>query len=125
MTAVQKSMIAVVDDDFRVLEAMEELLESAGHSACLFSSAQSLLENDVLRKIDCLITDIGMPVVDGFELHRLARAVRPELPVIFITARHDLMDQRRAPVGGHQGFFRKPFDAPALLSAISRAVSTS
>jgi FixJ family two-component response regulator len=122
MKAARKSTIAVVDDDVRVLEAIEDLLESAGHSVRLFSSPQSFLERDVLSKIDCLIADIGMPVFDGFELRRRARSVCPDLPVIFITARHEAADQRRAAAESHHGFFRKPFDAPALLAAVALAV---
>jgi FixJ family two-component response regulator len=120
--AERKSTIAVVDDDSRILESLEDLLQSAGHSAHLFSSAESFLANEVISAVDCLITDIGMPRVDGFELRRRARIIRPDLPVIFITARDEAGDRAHAAVGGHHGFFRKPFDAGALLRAIDRAV---
>jgi FixJ family two-component response regulator len=120
--AERKSTIAVVDDDSRILESLEDLLESAGHSAYLFSSAESFLADEVVSAVDCLITDIGMPRVDGFELRRRARIVRPDLPVIFITARDEVTDSAHAAAGGHHGFFRKPFDAGALLRAIDRAV---
>jgi len=122
MTVVRNFTIAVVDDDFRVLESLEDLFESAGHSVHSFSSAKALLEDACLPEIDCLIADIGMPVIDGLELQRLVRAIRPELPVIFITGRHDLADLRRAVEQGNQGFFQKPFDGPALLAAVSQAV---
>jgi FixJ family two-component response regulator len=120
-----KSKIAVVDDDVRILESVQNLLESAGHSVCSFSSAQSLLEDDILSEIDCLIADIGMPLINGFELHRLARDARPDLPVIFITARPEAAPQKRAAAQGHQGFFRKPFDGPALLAAVNQALLAS
>ena len=125
MMGLYKSKIAVVDDDVRVLESIQELLESAGHSVCSFSSAQSLLQDSILSEIDCLIADIGMPLVNGFELHRLARDARPDLPVIFITARPEAAAQKRAAAQGHHGFFRKPFDGPALLAAVERAVLAS
>jgi FixJ family two-component response regulator len=125
MMATHKPNIAVVDDDIRVLESIQELLESAGHSVCSFSSAQSLLEDDILPEIDCLIADIGMPLINGFELHRLARDVRPDLPIIFITARPEAAIQKRAAAQGTQGFFRKPFDGPALLAAVRQALLAS
>jgi FixJ family two-component response regulator len=125
MMATHKSNIAVVDDDIRVLESIQELLESAGHSVCSFSSAQSLLEDDILPQIDCLIADIGMPLINGFELHRLARDARPDLPIIFITARPEAAIQKRAAAQGNQGFFRKPFDGPALLAAVKQALLAS
>lgn len=125
MRGSHQSKIAVVDDDVRILESLQDLLESAGHSVCSFSSARSLLENDVLPEIDCLIADIGMPLINGFELHRLARDARPDLPIIFITARPETATQKRAAAQGHQGFFRKPFDGPALLAAVKHALLAS
>ena len=124
MTA-RKPVIAVVDDDQRVLESLEDLLESAGHSVQVYQSAMALLENDGLAQIDCLITDIGMPVIDGFELQRMARTARPELPVILITGRHEIADQQRAIALGHQGFFQKPFNGQTLLAAIGEALRAS
>jgi FixJ family two-component response regulator len=120
---LRRSIVAVVDDDFRVLESLEDLLESAGHSVRPFPSARALLEDDCLSEIDCLIADIGMPVIDGFELQRMARDARPELPVILITGRHEVADQRRAMAHGYQGFFQKPFNGPALLAAITDALA--
>ena len=123
MTMLRRSIVAVVDDDFRVLESLEDLLESAGHAVRPFPSARALLEDDRLSEIDCLIADIGMPVIDGFELQRMARDARPELPVILITGRHEVADQRRAMAHGYQGFFQKPFNGPALLAAITDALA--
>src|SRR5213078_2807404 len=111
-------IIAAVDDDLRLLESMRDLLESAGYSVRSFSSANSFLEDkSALSESDCLIADIGMPVIDGFELEGMVKQVRPELPVILITARHEIGDQRRAIAQGNR-FFRKPFDGQALLAAI-------
>lgn len=125
MRGADPSKIAIVDDDVRILESLQDLLESAGHSVCSFSSAQSLLEDNVLPEIDCLIADIGMPLINGFELHRLVRDARPDLPIIFMTARPEAATQKRAAAQGHQGFFRKPFDGPALLAAVKHALLAS
>ena len=79
-----------------------------------------LLEDKVtLSGIDCLITDIGMPVIDGFELEKLMRQAHPDLPVILITGRHEIADQQRATAQGNC-YFNKPFDGQALLVAIGR-----
>ena len=64
----RRFVIAVVDDDRRILESLEMLLASADYDVRLFSSATALLESGGLREIDCLISDVGMPVMDGFEL---------------------------------------------------------
>src|SRR5262249_28459416 len=85
-----KSLVAIVDDAPRLLESLEELLESAGHAVRAFSSAQTLLDSDALPDIDCLITDIGMPGMNGFDLQSLVSERRPDLPVFLITGRHEL-----------------------------------
>jgi FixJ family two-component response regulator len=115
-------IIAVVDDDPRLLESLSDLLESAGYSVRSFRSAQLILEDrSALAEIACLIADIGMPVIDGFQLERLVKQARPELPVILVTGRHEIADQQRAIAQGNR-FFRKPFDGQALLAAVGQAL---
>jgi FixJ family two-component response regulator len=114
-----RPIVAVVDDDPRLLESLEELLESAGYTARCFSSAEQLLVHD-LSTLDLLITDIGMPGTNGFELRDIVRNLHPQLPVFLVTGRHEIADQGRA--RGIGGFFRKPFDASALLIAIAEAL---
>jgi FixJ family two-component response regulator len=120
--AIRQYIVAVVDDDPRLVESLGDLLESAGYAVRSFRSAQLLLDDKgALSDIDCLIADIGMPVIDGFELERLVKWARPELPVILVTGRHEIADQQRAIDQGNR-FFRKPFDGQALLAAIGQAV---
>ncbi|AEH89982.1 MULTISPECIES: response regulator [Mesorhizobium] len=114
-----RPVVAIVDDDPRLLESLENLLESAGYAARIFSSAGSLLVSG-LSDVDLLITDIGMPGTDGFELRDLVKKTRADLPVFLITGRHEIADQHRAK--GISGFFRKPFDGQALLAAVSDAL---
>jgi FixJ family two-component response regulator len=116
------SIIAVVDDDQRILESLERLLESADHAVRPFASAAALLESGSLAEIDCLISDIDMPVMDGFELLRVVHAARPGLPIILITG-HPEMLNRLLPIGqGHYRFFKKPFNGQELLTAVSDAL---
>ncbi|MER9657715.1 response regulator [Mesorhizobium sp. M0152] len=117
--STRRPVVAVVDDDPRLLESLEDLLESAGYIARSFSSAGSLVVSG-LSDVDVLITDIGMPGMDGFELRDLVKRARPKLPVFLITGRHELADQYRAK--GISGFFRKPFDGQALLVAVGDAL---
>ncbi|MCA1439387.1 response regulator [Ensifer sp. IC4062] len=115
-----KTVVAVVDDDQRVLESLKDLLESAGHTVRAFSSPHALLNSDALPEIDCLITDVGMPGMDGFELKRVMTEKRPGLPVILITGRLEIP---QPPEAKHTRFFRKPFDGQALLAAIGDALT--
>ena len=118
----RRFVIAVVDDDRSVLESLEMLLASAEYDVRLFSSAAALLESIGLREIDCLITDIGMPVMDGFELARTVQAARPELPVILITGRPDLLNRAPLDVPGQYRLIKKPFDGPELLRTVGVAL---
>ena len=115
----RKPVVAVVDDDPRVLESLQELLESAGYVARAFLSARLLLAHG-LSGVDVLITDIGMPGMDGFELRDVVKKARPDMPVFMITGGHDIADEDGAQ--GVSAFFRKPFDAQALLAAIADAL---
>jgi FixJ family two-component response regulator len=114
--------IAVVDDDQRILGSLQSLLESADHAVRLFASAAALLESGSLAQIDCLISDIDMPVMDGLELLRVVRATRPELPIILITGYPEMLN-RLPPMGpGHYRLFKKPFNGQELLTAVSDAL---
>ena len=116
-------IVAVVDDDHDVLESLEDLLKSAGYSARLFTSAAALLDSGTLNEIDCLISDIDMPVIDGIELARVAHARRPALPIILITGQTHQLD--RAPVAANcYRMFKSPSMANELLTALSEALTT-
>jgi len=113
-----RKRVAVVDDDPRVLESLQDLLESAGYDVRVYSSGALLLSGGV-ADVDCLITDVGMLEMDGFELRERVRLLRAELPVFLISGRNDLTEDDRL---GASEFFRKPFDGSILLTAIHEAV---
>ena len=115
-----RSVVAVVDDDHRTLEALADLLEAAGYDVRLYSSAAAFREGG-LSDVDCLISDISMPDMNGIELRRLALSERPELPVILITGRSELRAQY-ASIIERDRYFEKPFDGQQLLAAIRAAL---
>jgi len=119
---VRPALVAVVDDDQRILESLEILLESAGYDARLFPSATALLESGGVQEIECLISDVGMPVMDGFELARAVQAGSPGLPVILITGRPDLLHRSPSDWPRDCRVFKKPFDGPELLRAVADAL---
>src|ERR1700704_2649607 len=104
MANLEKHIVAAVDDDFRVRESIESLVESAGYAALVFSSAEEFLQSGGLARTSCLITDVRMPGIDGIELQRRVRLERPELPVIFISAHYDEGVRQRAFDGGAVAF---------------------
>ena len=117
----RRRTIALVDDDPRILESLGELFESSGYLVRAYPSAKTVIDAG-LCNVDCLITDIGMAAIDGFELHGLVKSMWPDLPVFLITGRQVMGDQQRALARGVSGFFHKPFDGPALLAAVDDAL---
>ena len=122
MTVTSKPTVVIVDDDPRIRESLESLIESAGLKVQTFPMAEDVLNGDVLAAASCLVTDVRMPRMDGLALQRRIRLERPELPIIFITAHHDDRVEERAFAQGAAFFFRKPFDAGELLRAIKLAM---
>ena len=114
-------LIAITDDDQRVLESLGELLESAGYSVRLFNSAEAFLQADVMNEIDALISDVRMAGVGGIELQQRVGIERPQLPVILITAHTDVV-LAGSSQPNNRGVFRKPVDAAELLEAIAAAL---
>jgi FixJ family two-component response regulator len=119
-----KPVVAVVDDDYRVLESLEDLLQSAGYGVRLFASAEQFLDTAV-SEVDCVISDIGMPGADGFVLQQIIRGFRPTLPVILITGRHELATAEHEAARGGRLVFAKPFDTRELLAAIGAELQAS
>jgi FixJ family two-component response regulator len=113
-----------VDDDPRVRESLESLIESAGLTARVFSLAEDFLQAGSAGA-DCLITDVRMPKMGGLDLQRCVQLKSPGMPVIFITGHHDDEVERRAFAQGAASFIRKPFDAAELLQAVRDALSKS
>jgi FixJ family two-component response regulator len=116
--------VAVVDDDYRVLESLEDVLESAGYGVRLFASASQFLDT-AIAEVDCVISDIGMPGTDGFALQQIIRNCRPTLPVILITGRHEFATAEHEAARGSRLLFEKPFDTRELLAAIGSELQAS
>lgn len=114
-------MIAIVDDDAAVREALVDFLQVEGLPTRSFAAAADFLADPAFRDFACVITDIRMPDIDGLELQRRLRACGTPMPVIFITSTSEEATRVRAMQGGAAGFLTKPFDDEALLATL-RAV---
>jgi FixJ family two-component response regulator len=114
-------IVAAVDDDRRVRESVQSVLESAGYDARAFESGEAFLESGVLFSVACVIADVRLPGIDGVELQSRIRRDRPDLPIVFVTAHDDDDVRRRAMRDGAVAFMVKPFDGGELLEHIARA----
>jgi FixJ family two-component response regulator len=116
-------LISVVDDDRSIVEAIVSLLESVGYAAAGFVSAQDFLNSAQLRLTACLILDMRMPEMGGFELQRRLAAENVHTPIIFITASAGPEISAEALKAGAVAFLRKPFSQESLLGALRSALA--
>ena len=115
--------IAVIDDDFRVLEALQNLLASYGYMAKTYSSAEVFFASDGLSDTQCIIADVEMRQISGLELLQRLRISHCEVPVIIITGKPSAKNETFYLDQGANGFFRKPVDGPALVTLIDHLLT--
>src|SRR5262245_36199738 len=118
-----KVVVATVDDDRRVRESVQSVLESAGYRAVSFESAETFLQSGALSSVTCVIADVRLPGMNGTELQRRIRLERLQLPVILITAHDDDDIRQQALRDGAVAFLVKPFDGGDLLEHVARATN--
>jgi FixJ family two-component response regulator len=111
-------LLAIVDDDLAVREALFDFLEVEGLRARTFESAAALLADDDLDAFDCIVTDVRMPAIDGLELQRILRARGSAVPMIFITSSQDENARQHALSLGARAWFTKPVANQALLQEV-------
>ena len=116
----QTPLIAIVDDDTSVCEAIQGLLKAFGFAAEAFSSAEAFLQSERLTDTACLITDLQLGGMSGLQLQDHLRASDSRIPVIVITAFPD--DAPKALSAGAVCFLSKPVSKEDLLSCIRLAL---
>jgi FixJ family two-component response regulator len=115
-------VIAIVDDDHSVREAVTSLVRSLGYVAMAFECAEDLLKSRRRRKVSCVIADVQMPGMTGLELYDRLVTTGEAIPTILITAFPDDGARQRALAAGVAGYLSKPFDENDLLACIDAAL---
>jgi FixJ family two-component response regulator len=119
---VNRSLVAVVDDDESVRESLPDLLRELGFAVQAFSSAEEFLASDCVGQTRCLILDIAMPGMSGPDLQRELTLRRQAIPIVFITAHRDETVCARVLEQGAVECLFKPFSDTALLGAVNAAL---
>jgi FixJ family two-component response regulator len=117
----KRPFVSVVDDDESVRESLPDLLGELGYSSRAFSSAGAFLESDWLGGTQCLILDIVMPGMSGFDLQQELTLRRLQIPIIFITAQADECVRAHSLKQGAVACLFKPFSDTALFEALNAA----
>lgn len=123
MNTVQEGTIFVVDDDPLVRKALQRLLKSAGYFTETFPSAKEFLSSgNSSEGPACIILDVKMPGLSGFDLQEELSAASYAMPIIFITGHGDIPSSVKAMKNGAVDFLSKPFEDQDLFDSISVAL---
>ena len=115
-------LLAVVDDDADVRVALSRLVSSAGFSVETFASGADFLRSVQDHEPDCVVLDLHMPGMSGFDVQRALADGHAAVPVVVMTG-HDTPESRaRAVQMGAKVYLRKPINDEALLAAIGDAI---
>jgi two-component system response regulator FixJ len=117
--------VAVVDDESAIRKALGRLLRAAGFSVETYPSGAQFLDALPGHCPACVLLDIRMPGMTGFEVQERLASGHIALPLIFITGGDDPGDRSRALLGGAVALLRKPFGEKELLAAVATAVGST
>jgi FixJ family two-component response regulator len=115
-------VISIVDDDRFVRDALGELVRSLGYRTAVFPSAEQFLQSGCVGKTACLITDLQMPGMSGFDLQIRLRDDGFDTPIIFVSAFAEERYRTRALDAGAVAFLSKPCEERSLVECINAAL---
>ena len=116
-------LICIVDDDASVRRALGRMVRSLGFDVQLLASGRDCLDGPYVDRASCLIVDVMMPNMNGFELHALLVASGRDIPTIFISGKNDQKNIYGAQSASCVAILNKPCDANSLHDAIVKAIA--
>ncbi|PYN04096.1 MAG: DNA-binding response regulator [Candidatus Rokuibacteriota bacterium] len=114
--------LLVADDDPGLRESLERTLTREGYRVVLASDGRAALERVQAGGVDLIVTDLRMPGLTGLELLRAAKAIRPDVDVILLTAFGTVEEAVKAMKDGAYDFLTKPFRREQLLKLVDKAL---
>jgi FixJ family two-component response regulator len=120
MTA--QATIYVVDDDQMFSKALSQLLAVLGYQVAAFASGDAFLNSTIADTPGCILLDLELPGLGGFEVQKRLAEVESIIPIVFLTGHGDIPRSVHAIKAGAEDFLTKPVDAGKLADAIERAL---
>ncbi|MFN5720028.1 MAG: response regulator transcription factor, partial [Bradyrhizobium sp.] len=111
--------------DPAIRRSLERLMDAVGFQVASYATPKAFLDVAGSLLGGCVLLDLRMPEMDGFEVHARLRSINPDLPVIVVTAQGDVQTAVRAMKAGAVDFIEKPYGDDALIAAIESALKTS
>jgi FixJ family two-component response regulator len=122
ISSAERPVVFVIDDDVDMRESLRELLESVGLRVELFATPTELLQRGLRNEPSCLVLDVRLPILSGFDLQSELNRLGIIVPIVFITGHGDIPMSVTAMKAGAIDFLTKPFREQELLDAVSRAL---
>ncbi|HXH61015.1 MAG TPA: sigma-54 dependent transcriptional regulator [Fimbriimonadaceae bacterium] len=121
----EKKRVLIVDDEANIRRILEAAFDKAGYHAIVAESGEAAL--DIIKEgvVDCVLTDVTMPGMDGYELQRKIAGAHPGLPVVIMTAFGTIPQAVQAIRDGAFEFVTKPFDLDSLKKVIRAALKST
>ncbi len=119
----EAGLVIILDDDALVRDSIDSLLRSVGLKTLCFGSAQDVLDADLPDVTSCLIVDVRMPQIGGFEFKTRLTERGDDIPIIFVTGYGDIPMSVKAMKAGAIDFLPKPYRDQDLLDAVTTALS--
>jgi FixJ family two-component response regulator len=118
-------LVTIVDDEESVRKALSRLIRAAGFDVETFASGAEFLSATHPRRPQCLVLDLRMPHVSGFDVQQALALANRRLPIVIVTGDDSLDSRERALKLGAKAYLRKPVDDAILLDAIRTAIGTA
>ena len=116
----RRQWVAVVDDDASVRRALARVLRAENIAVVTFATAQEFLTANDVDPPACLVLDVHLGAMSGFELQEYLASVHSEIPLIFITGHDEISSVELARRAGPDAYLRKPFDSDIFLAMVRR-----
>ena len=110
--------VLLVEDDTGIAEPLSRALQREGHEVVVVGDGHTALARAVQEEVDLLVLDLGLPGMDGLDVCRRLRRVRPDVPVLMLTARTDEVDFVVGLDAGADDYVAKPFRLAELLARV-------
>jgi FixJ family two-component response regulator len=125
MHSARTATVVIVEDDASMNRALARILRLGGIEAKSYVSGEALLASDTLQGAACLIVDVQLPEMNGFELRARLATMTVLPPVMFITAFDSPEARAQALEAGAVAFLTKPFSGRTLLETVGRVLAAS
>ncbi len=119
---MEKETILVVDNEDAIRETLKKILEREGYKILAAKNGQEALNILKEKKVHLIISDIGMPKIDGHKLLKLAKSIRPEIEIVLMTGHGQTEQGLEAIKDGAFDFIQKPFTKLALFKTVKQAL---